>query len=411
MESKQDIWPLLTFKALAGGINYGQVTNQQPTYQRDGGVWAIEQEQLLIDSVLRDIDIPKIYLRKLDSGPYKYEVIDGQQRIRALWRFLNDEFSLEEGINDLPIDGQSYPLAEKTCSSLDDEVKTKRLFAYPLTVVIISKASEDEVAELFYRLNNGTPLTAAEVRNSMPGKVTKFVRGLASHSFFKKCAFKNSRKAYDQVAAQMLCLEINGGLTEISDKILTPMYREWESGLPSKVAKAVEKNLELLDRIIPDKSRLLKRATAINLYLLISYLSKRHNLTKAVKDIHKWFEKTEPKRLKDAEYYFLMTRAANSRPSIEGRFRWVVTEFVTDFEKFQIVELDPQRNFNDTQKAEIFARDGGKCQGTFCGGKIIKGDKWHADHVAPWIQGGRTEVGNGQVLCPTCNLKKGTRFW
>jgi len=201
MESKQDIWPLFTFKALAASINYGQILNQQPTYQRDGGVWDLEQEQLLIDSVLRDIDIPKIYLRKLDSDPYKYEVIDGQQRIRALWRFLNDEFSLEEGASDLLIDGQVYPLAEKTCTLLDDDVKAKRLFAYPLTVVIISKASEDEVAELFYRLNNGTPLTAAEVRNSMPGKVTKFVRELAVHPFFKKCAFKNSRKAYDQDAS------------------------------------------------------------------------------------------------------------------------------------------------------------------------------------------------------------------
>jgi 5-methylcytosine-specific restriction endonuclease McrA len=328
-----------------------------------------------------------------------------------LWRFLNDEFSLEEGARDLLIDGQSYPLAEKTCSLLDDDVKTKHLFAYPLTIVIISKASEDEVADLFYRLNNGTPLTAAEVRNSMPGKVTKFVRELAAHPFFKKCAFKNSRKAYDQVAAQMLCLEINRGLTEISDKILTPMYREWESGLPLKVTKAVGKNLDLLDRIFPDKSRLLKRATAINLYWLISYLSKHHNITKAAKDIHEWFEKTEPKRLKDPQYSFLMTRAANSRASAEGRFRWVLTEFMADFEKFQIVELDSQRHFNDLQKAEIFACAGGRCQGTFCGGKVVKGDKWHADHIVPWIQGGRTEVSNGQVLCPICNLKKGTRLW
>jgi len=63
----------------------------------------------------------------------------------------------------------------------------------------------------------------------------------------------------------------------MSDKILTPMYREWESGLPPKVTRAVDKNLDLLDRIFPDKSRLLKRATAINMYLLISYFSKHHN--------------------------------------------------------------------------------------------------------------------------------------
>ena len=90
--------------------------------------------------------------------------------LRALWRFLNDDFFLEEAASDLSIDGQSYPLAERTCSLLDEDVKTKRLFAYPLTVVIISEASEDEVAELFYRLNNGTPLTAAEVATQCPAK-------------------------------------------------------------------------------------------------------------------------------------------------------------------------------------------------------------------------------------------------
>jgi hypothetical protein len=411
MESKQDIWPLVMFRAVADNINYGQLPDQQPTYQRDGGVWSIEQEQLLIDSVLREIDIPKIYLRKLDGGSYKYEVIDGQQRIRALWRFLNDEYSLEEGINDLVIDEKSYPLAEKTYSALDDDVKDKRLLAYPLTVVIISKANEDEVAELFYRLNNGTPLTAAEVRNSMPGKVTKFVRELATHPFFKKCAFKNSRKAFDQVAAQMLCLEIRGGHTDISDKILTPMYREWQSGLPPKVSKAVVKNLELLDLIVPEKSRLLRRATVINLYMLVSYLSKHHNLARSHKAIVKWFDKTELKRLRDPEYYFLMTRAANSRSSVEGRFRWILSEFIEHFEKFKVVDLDPRNYFDDSQKLTIFERDGGKCQGTICGGRFVSNDKWHADHIMPWIQGGRTEVDNGQVLCPTCNLKKASRFW
>ena len=141
------------------------------------------------------------------------------------------------------------------------------------------------------------------------------------------------------------------------------------------------------------------------------HLSKHHNLTRSTRITGKWFEKTEVKRLRDPEYYFLMTRAANSRSSIEGRFKWILSEFVRRFERFKVVDLDARITFDDEQREEIFRRDKGKCQGTFCGGKAVNTDKWHADHIFPWIQGGLTEVENGQVLCSTCNLKKTARFW
>jgi len=412
MEFKQDPLPLIAFKAIAEDINYGQIPEYQPVYQRDGGVWRLEQEQLLIDSVLRGIDIPKIYLRRLENSPYKYEVIDGQQRIRCLVRFLNNQFALAKDVPKLEFDGKSSTIAGKSCEQLDDDIKIKRLYIYSITVVTISQASEDEVADLFYRLNNGKSLTMAEVRNSMPGEVTKFVRKLANHSFFKRCSFNNRGKAYDQMVAQMLCLELNGGMTDISDKVLTPMYRKYEKGLPPKIVIAVEKNLDLLARMFPGRSKLLRRAAVINLYMLISYLSKYRQVKNALADICTWFERTEVKRQKDPEYQLLMTRGVNGRQSIESRFRWILAEFMANFDQFKIVELDPRRNFTEEQKVEIFIRDNKRCQGFSCGGRIIKdGEEWHADHIIPWIQGGRTEVSNGQVLCPTCNLQKGARFW
>ena len=111
MEFRQDPLPLITFKAIAETINYGQVPDHRPVYQRDGGVWKLDKEQLLVDSVLRGIDIPKIYLRRLDHGLYKYEVVDGQQRIRCLVRFLNNRFALADNASGLCIDGKSYSIA------------------------------------------------------------------------------------------------------------------------------------------------------------------------------------------------------------------------------------------------------------------------------------------------------------
>jgi DNA-binding XRE family transcriptional regulator len=53
----------------------------------------------------------------------------------------------------------------------------------------------------------------------------------------------------------------------------------------------------------------------------------------------------------------------------------------------------------------LFHAADGKCQGC---GEELRPD-WHADHKVPYSQGGRTEVSNGQALCPGCNLSKGRR--
>lgn len=400
MESKQESWPLLSFK------EYEKDINPTPNYQR-GSVWKQEQRTLLIDSVLRKIDVPKIYLRRT-SGSYKYEIIDGQQRMRTFWDFLNDKFPLEDEAEDIVMDGMSYGLAGRTYSELDHELRVERIYKYTLNVVILSEATEDEIADLFYRLNNGTPLSSSEVRNAMPGEVTKLVRDLARHPFFPNCAFGNTRMAYDQVGAQMLSLELYGGVHEVSDKVLSRMYYDYRKGIPERVKEMTRKNLDLLSRIFPNRSRLLNRAAAVNAYLLVSYLSKHSRLDRAVQEIREWFEDSEPARRRDNEYKLFSTRAANSRASIEGRFRMLLLDFLKSHEKFRIVELDERRNFSDDQKIQIYRKFQAKCQA--CGKKVPE-FKWHADHKKAWVEGGQTEIENGQVLCVRCNLKKGAKLW
>ena len=55
-----------------------------------------------------------------------------------------------------------------------------------LSVVLIQKASEEDIEELFSRLNNGEPLNAAEKRNAMGGDMCVLIRDVAKHDFFKK---------------------------------------------------------------------------------------------------------------------------------------------------------------------------------------------------------------------------------
>jgi len=402
METKQEHWPLLTLK------EYEKDIDPNPIYQRSE-VWKPNQKQLLIDSVLRQIDVPKLYLRKFPtSSRFKYEIIDGQQRMRTFWDFLNDGFSLDEESDDIPLDGKLYEIAGKKYSTLDSTLKIERIHKYTLNIVIIYDATEDEVADLFFRLNHGTPLNPAEVRNSMPGKMTEFVRQLARYEFFRKCSFANRRKAFDQVASQIVCLEINGGIHDTSDKVLSKMYANHASDLSETLKTRVNANLNILNEVFPEKTRLLNRASVINNYLLISYLAKHSRIKEAIPQIREWYMRTEPIRRKMAEYDVAMTRSANSWSSIDIRFRILLLDFTREYQTFGLIQLDERRMFSEEQKIEIYHRDQGICKKC---GKLVSEYNWHADHKTAWVKGGRTEVENGQVLCVKCNIKKGARLW
>lgn len=63
------------------------------------------------------------------------------------------------------------------------------------------------------------------------------------------------------------------------------------------------------------------------------------------------------------------------------------------------------RRFNSGERVALFLAANGLCAN--CGINLDPG--WHSDHITPYSAGGPTDVINGQALCPTCNLKKGTR--
>lgn len=402
MNINQNNWSLLSFKEFEKDIN------PNPTYQRSE-VWDLDQKQLLIDSILRNIDIPKIYLREIKNGEYQYEVIDGQQRMRAIWDFLNNLLPLSGEAEEIEIRGKIYEASEKLYEELESTIKTDRIHRYNLNVVIVSDATEDEIADLFYRLNNGKPLNPAEVRNSMPGKMTVAIRELSKHSFFAKTTFNNTRFAYDQICAQMMMLELNTGLASTTDRTLSKMYDNYKNLVPPKAVENLKKTLDVLDKIFPEKSRLLNKAQTINLYLVVSYLLRTTTFAKKFqKSFLDWYLETEPGRQKYDEYKLYMKNATNSRSSIEGRFKMLILNLYERFEDIEIIGLDSKRSFDEREKTQIFARDKGFCR--ICSKKVTE-HSWHADHIKPWIKGGKTEISNGQLLCIRCNLQKKDKLW
>ena len=410
MHSYKKPWPLKTIYGIKGRVN----TN--PDYQRPA-VWTKAQKQMLIDSLLRDYDVPKLYWRKTDSKPDKYDVVDGQQRLRAVWEYFDGGYKLPKDAD--PIDEEN--VANCTYDDLPDELRMK-LDVYPLDVIVVENTEEEEIREMFLRLQNGTTLRAQEKRNAYPGKMRDFVKELSKHPFFNKVGFENSRYTHDLIAAQLVCLEIADGPTNIKNADLNKMYRDnsdFDSN--SNDAKSVKKTLSFLDSIFPEKTPELTRFNVISLYCVATELLRQYVTDNVQTSFYDWFiefERTRHEQETKSEdeampewvtYKEKISHSTDSSDSIRYRMEFILRKFLEAFPTLR--RKDNQRNFTHMQKLAIFRRDNGVCQlKQKCEGEKLAWDDWQCDHIVPWSKGGKTTVKNGQVSCASCNLSKGNDF-
>lgn len=410
MEINKKPWPLTTIHGIRERID----TN--PDFQRPP-VWSKSQKQLLVDTILRDYDVPKLYWRKIGSKPDRYDVVDGQQRLRAIWAFFDNDFTLSKDAD--PVDGEE--IASKHYNELPDDLR-KRFDIYPLDVIILRDADEEEVREMFLRLQNGTTLKAQEKRNAYRGAMRDFVRNLTSHEFFKKVAFKNSRFTHDLVCAQLVCLEIAGGPTNVKNTDLNKMY---EAGVKfdekSEIAKSVIRTLDLLADLFEEKTPELVRYNVVSLYCVINELSKQYVFSEIKDKFYDCFINFERKRADvellpedqiDPEWFNYKEKISHSTDS-EDSIRWRMEFLLRNvLEKYpSLSRKDNQRDFTNVQRLAIFRRDKGLCQlRNKCEGVKVTWDDWHCDHKIPWSKGGLTTVENGQIACSACNLVKGQQI-
>ncbi len=206
--------PALDFN-LAKAMSWRSAIADDPPYQRESSVWSLAKQRLFIDSLINGYDVPKIYLHDLrGKHPTKvYAVVDGKQRLSTIWRYMTDQFGLapDFGIEpanlpDLP-GGVRHPTAGDRFSDLDPAWQ-QVLRATHLAVVLIQNATEEDIEDLFSRLNNGEPLNAAEKRNAVAGDATRLVRQLARHELFaSRVRFSNTRYQHHDAAARVLLIE------------------------------------------------------------------------------------------------------------------------------------------------------------------------------------------------------------
>jgi hypothetical protein len=137
----------------------------QPRFQRRA-VWSPKAKSNLIDTILRGLPTPIIFIRQqIDPNKRRTvrEVVDGQQRLRAVLEFC----SPKDPKNGLRLHRAIHPkFGGKTFDELPEEVKEKML-SYEFSVVLLESTKDGEVLDIFARLNSyAQRLTAQELLNA-----------------------------------------------------------------------------------------------------------------------------------------------------------------------------------------------------------------------------------------------------
>ncbi|MDP2653246.1 MAG: DUF262 domain-containing protein [Candidatus Omnitrophota bacterium] len=381
----------ITVKDICNGFVYNELEGKglfglsgkltiQPEYQRnyiyasDGG----KKEAAVIESVLKGYPIGLIYFTKVSDA--KLEVLDGQQRITSLGRFVTDKFAIKDE-NGMP---QNF-------SGMAKDKKAKMLET-KLTIYEC-EGTESEIKEWFKTINiAGVPLSDQELlnavysgpfvtlskeefsnsQNSNIQKWSAYIKGSANRQEFLECALDWVSKGNigDYMSRHRF------------DKNINELKRYFNSVIDwvSSVFTDVESEMRGLEwgRLYEEHHK------------------KAYNSTKVSAEVQKLYADPYVKNRK-------------------GIFEYILGGSVdTKLLEVRVFDEATKRTVYATQTAKAKAKGASNCPHCAMGhdankSKIWKLDEMDADHVTAWSKGGKTASKNCQMLCKTHNRAKGNR--
>ena len=259
------------------------IIDTSPEYQRSSDIWTMEKRQLLIDSILNDYDIPKLYFhilpkpKKTQGGKeYIYAIIDGRQRLETIWSFIEGEFTLAEDFKyfkDPSVKGGNLTYADLA----KRYPRLKIIFdSFTLPIILVETDDVDLIEDMFSRLNEAVPLNAAEKRNAIGGPMAKTIREISKRSFFvNKVRFSNKRYQHREVAGKLLFLESLVGksksIIDTKKAYLDAFVRKYKNeNLRSNVIEERVKGiLDRMQGMFTEKDELLKTQAIVTIYYLL----------------------------------------------------------------------------------------------------------------------------------------------
>ena len=352
-------------------VGMGGMLNIRPPYQREYIYSGNSKfKESLIQSIYLDRPISLIYFAKSDHADYDYELLDGQQRIITICKFIVDRSFAVSIRKDEPQYWQGLTREDQ-----------ERILNYKLHVHVCEGDSHD-LMEWFQTINTGAKeLSPQEIRNSIYNGtwVTN-----AKYYFTKKGNQAN------------MCNKYISGKRERQEHL--------EKILQWKVGSAQDAQI----RAYMAKHRREPDAKALWQYF---------------RDVYDWIERT-----------FGVDIDANCwrKPMRQVDWGWLYSEFAEiEFDSQEIIakvdhlfkcdskEISHKgiyifvlageekylnlRAFKPEQRLAAYERQGGKCAITE---RELPIEEMEADHIKPWSEGGKTDDDNCQMVCRAAHQKK-----
>ena len=352
-----------------GKLHYDQSTQRKFIYftinkkTEDG---EITKAGNIIRSILQlDIQLPALFFWEKEEG--KYNIHDGKQRVLSIYYFIKPtkEINVVTRING----------KETTYNGLTDEQREK-LLKYKFDITI-KKGDEKHEENSFYEINtNSEPLTDYEsLRGMFHGKwIYEFENYLETKS---KVVDKIKKIGRGEQAIYFLfnCFKLLG------DKNEQLKIREFLRGVRNNNFISEEYKMDDI----------------IDIYSEILRIEQIHDI-KSIQVASYIVEKNWD-REKIINYYRKISKKANDIKS------WKVETHKIAINKLiqDDIECDGKRYFTDEDKSSLYKRSQ-RCAEANC--KIDNYKELEVDHKEAWSHGGKTILGNGQLLCKSHNASK-----
>ena len=343
-------------------------TDIRPPYQREF-VYSDDKKNKVIETLSRNLPLGVIYLAKNSDGTM--EVIDGQQRIMSICKYLNGDFAVN-GIADF--------LNEKTfdCELYKNTAIYKQIMSYNNLLAYIVEGDDDEKLDWFRTINiSGEKLTEQELLN-------------ANYTGEWLCSAKRKFSKTSCVAFKKGNKLVNGSPIR-QDYLETAL--SWISGGKENIQKYMgdhyqDENAEPLWKYFVE---------------VIEWVEKTFTYRKEMKGIdwgklYREYGKVEY-NVAELEEKVKALMADDDVNSKKGIYEYVLSNCSKDKERHLSI-----RKFSDKDKRTAYERQNGICP--ICG-THHEIEEMEGDHIIPWSKGGKTTIDNLQMLCKKCNREKG----
>jgi|GEM_PF-1271467 len=392
-------------------------------YQR-GDIWKYRQQTELISSINKRYSIGVLVLFKNDSD--QYEILDGQQRLLTIKKYLEDKIELTD------TEIEKY-------SELDTQDKAL-LDAYCIYYLKLKshdpETKEEDIVQTFLRLQEGTPLNKAEKINAYRGAFKDTFRTIREkHPMFSYLG-KEKRFRFRQLAAELLLIELDGDFKHmifpsLDQRTLILAIKKYEKAVSSKKVSFLTGNLDFIVGSLNYLLTGIKIREIVGFYLLISYLRKEragneellNELAEFAKEFLKnlnsfsMYDTSPPLGMtrKLFENYKLYKQAAKAQTTPES-IRTRLEIMIDEFDRMHPIIIKDSSRLHDTeQKRTLFFRQKGICP--YCKKPLDFRSNTSSHHVIAHSKGGKTDdLKNAVLLHEKCHaklekeLKKGKLF-